>query len=339
MYRTRERGPAVREDLSNTAYPFSLTFADPRLPDTPLVHVSETFERVTGYDAASALGSNCRFLQGEATNPETVERLNTAVRQERDVQADIYNYRADGSGFWNRLVLGPLRDDQGKIRYHLGIQFDLGLDDPKFPPPLADAELGVLQRRVKGHLSRVLGLIGREAERERRDGSLERLARRAVPLQLLYRHLGLTADGRQARDTVPLRAYLDDVASVARRAANADHIDLIVEAGDLDLPTRTVSHMGLILLEMTGKLFEDAFADRRHGLVRIAVRDDDEGRLTVDVTHDGDIEPLRARADDLNEHIMRALITDIGAHLDPDPAVWTRSFSFDHPISARVQLF
>jgi PAS domain-containing protein len=38
---------------------FSL--ADMRLSDTPLIYVSSGFERLTGYSAESALGTNSRF--------------------------------------------------------------------------------------------------------------------------------------------------------------------------------------------------------------------------------------------------------------------------------------
>merc|ERR1719379_1655897 len=41
---------------------FSITIADPRQPDFPLIAVSDQFEVVTGYSRDEILGKNCRFL-------------------------------------------------------------------------------------------------------------------------------------------------------------------------------------------------------------------------------------------------------------------------------------
>ncbi|WP_049935179.1 PAS domain-containing protein [Haloplanus natans] len=67
--------------------------------DLPLVYVNKGFERITGYDAEEMLGRNCRFLQGEATDPETVDRLRDRIDAGESAAAELLNYRADGSPF------------------------------------------------------------------------------------------------------------------------------------------------------------------------------------------------------------------------------------------------
>lgn len=102
-----------------------VTIADARRPGRPLIYVNEGFERLTGYRAADALGRNCKFLQGEDSDPETVEEIRAALRGERDCTVELLNYRRDGTPFWNRLSITPVRDANGELTHFIGIQSDV----------------------------------------------------------------------------------------------------------------------------------------------------------------------------------------------------------------------
>lgn len=71
------------------------------------------------------LGRNCRFLQGPFTNPLSVRRLRDAVLAGRQHQEVFLNYRRDGSPFMNLLMVAPLCDSRGTIRYYIGAQVDV----------------------------------------------------------------------------------------------------------------------------------------------------------------------------------------------------------------------
>jgi len=60
------------------------------------------------------LGRDCRFLQGEGTNPETRATLREAIDDERPASVDILNYRCNGQQFWNRLTVAPISDADGR---------------------------------------------------------------------------------------------------------------------------------------------------------------------------------------------------------------------------------
>jgi PAS domain-containing protein len=60
------------------------------------------------------VGRNCRFLQGPDTDPAAVARLREAVAAHASTDEEIYNYRKDGSGFWNALHLSPVFDEDGR---------------------------------------------------------------------------------------------------------------------------------------------------------------------------------------------------------------------------------
>lgn len=102
-----------------------ITIADLRLPDAPLIYVNAGFEKVTGYSRAESVGRNCRFLQGPDTNPETIARLRATLQAGATGTFELLNYRKDGTPFWNRLNLTPLRDTTGTVTHYVGVQSDV----------------------------------------------------------------------------------------------------------------------------------------------------------------------------------------------------------------------
>jgi hypothetical protein len=70
---------------------FCLT--NPRLPDHPVVLVSDGFVDVTGYPRSEIVGRNCRFLQGPATSPQSVQRIRDGLNSGEGCTELILNYR------------------------------------------------------------------------------------------------------------------------------------------------------------------------------------------------------------------------------------------------------
>jgi len=93
--------------------------------DNPIVFASPGFMMLTGYDIHDILGHNCRFLQGVDTDKGEVHKLTVAVREGREEQVVIKNYRRDGSGFWNRLHIAPIRDEAGKVNLIVSVQYEV----------------------------------------------------------------------------------------------------------------------------------------------------------------------------------------------------------------------
>jgi PAS domain S-box-containing protein len=102
-----------------------ITIADARTDDEPLIYVNEGFARLTGYPVEEAVGRNCRFLQGEGTDPETVARLRESIENEESASVDIKNYHRDGTSFWNHLDISPVFDEDGELTHYFGFQRDV----------------------------------------------------------------------------------------------------------------------------------------------------------------------------------------------------------------------
>lgn len=103
----------------------SVTIADARAEDCPLIYVNRQFVELTGYEESEVLGRNCRFLQGPATDLEAVGCLRRAIAEQRSVTVELLNYCKDGTPFWNEVNLDPIFDAYGECLYFVGIQFEI----------------------------------------------------------------------------------------------------------------------------------------------------------------------------------------------------------------------
>jgi len=102
-----------------------ISIADARLPERPLIYVNDGFVRLTGYSAAEVLGKNCKFLQGQDADQDTVDVMRRAMKEGQECTVEILNRRKDGTPFWNRLSITPVRNDAGEVTHFIGIQSDV----------------------------------------------------------------------------------------------------------------------------------------------------------------------------------------------------------------------
>jgi PAS domain S-box-containing protein len=98
---------------------------DPNKPDNPIVFANNAFVDLTGYSVEELVGRNCRFLQGQSSDPETVAVVRQAIAARTDVSVEILNYRKDGSAFWNALFISPVFGPDDKLLYFFASQLDV----------------------------------------------------------------------------------------------------------------------------------------------------------------------------------------------------------------------
>lgn len=128
-----------------------VSIADARQPDMPLVFVNRAFTEMTGYSAAEIKGKNCRFLQGEATDMETVRTLREAINQHKRCTVQLINYRKNGEPFWNRLSIVPVFTTERDLSHYVGIQSDMG----------QVTDVSVMEERRQGMLATLATLSDR----------------------------------------------------------------------------------------------------------------------------------------------------------------------------------
>ncbi len=102
-----------------------ITLADPDQQDMPIVYANKSFETMTGYSQAEIIGHNCRFLQGDERDQQARFELRNAIDNCQPIEVTIRNHRKNGELFYNHLALTPLFDNEGKLMYYLGVQYDV----------------------------------------------------------------------------------------------------------------------------------------------------------------------------------------------------------------------
>jgi len=130
-----------------------IVITDPSQDDNPIVYANERFEDITGYDRTEAFGRNCRFLQGEDTDPETRRVLREHIDAAEPVSVDIVNYRKTGERIWQNVDVSPVHDEDGDVVNFVGFQTEI--TDRK----LKERRLDVLNRVLSHNLKNKMNVI------------------------------------------------------------------------------------------------------------------------------------------------------------------------------------
>ena len=93
--------------------------------DQELIYVNPAFERITGYRAEEVIGRNARFLAGEDLDQDGLIEVRSALREQRETEVTLRNYRKDGKLFWNEMRLAPVRDPEGRVTHYVGTLVDV----------------------------------------------------------------------------------------------------------------------------------------------------------------------------------------------------------------------
>jgi PAS domain S-box-containing protein len=98
---------------------------DPQQPDNPLVFVNPACSAISGYAAEEFLGRNCRFLQCPETDPQTIQAIRDAIREQRVFKGVLLNVRKDGTLFWNALAIYPVFNSNEELVNYVGLMTDV----------------------------------------------------------------------------------------------------------------------------------------------------------------------------------------------------------------------
>ena len=113
-------GRAIEDTLNN-----GIIITDASMADNPITYCNKGFEKLSGYSREEIIGKNCRFLQGDETDPVELEKLRNAVANHQECTIRLKNFRKDGTPFWNELLVSPVRNNEGSVTHFFGIQQDI----------------------------------------------------------------------------------------------------------------------------------------------------------------------------------------------------------------------
>lgn len=330
------RGDPFAAAVRATRMPMVIT--NPRLPDNPIIYCNEAFQDLSGYSRDEIVGHNCRFLQGPDTNRSTVERIRAAIRNGTDVEADLLNYRKDGTTFWNALYLSPVRDDAGEVRYFFASQMDVtprvtaerdAIDrrlevEREIAERTADLEhaleaktllLQELDHRVKNNLAMVgslLRLQSRVSVEPIVAARLEEMLQRVDALGSVHRRLYQTAEFTR----FDAGAFLHNLAAELIAAAGLTRVDLVAEIRPIHVSPGNASAFGLVLNEILTNAIKHGFSGGRPGTLKLHTSAA-AGMALIDISDDGP-----GVADGATKGLGRTLIERLSRQLGIQ-AIWT----------------
>ncbi len=102
-----------------------ITISNARRYPQPIVHANPAFCRITGYAPHEVLGRDASILEGPLTDRDDLAALNQTVRNGGEATITLKNYRKDGSMFYNKLSVSPVRDAHGDITHYINVIEDV----------------------------------------------------------------------------------------------------------------------------------------------------------------------------------------------------------------------
>jgi PAS domain S-box-containing protein len=91
-------------------------------PDPAILYVNPAFTRMTGYTSEEVIGKSPKLLQGPKTDRQTLYKIRTALKTWQAIQAEVLNYRKDGTEFWVELNIVPVADKTGWYTHWVAVQ-------------------------------------------------------------------------------------------------------------------------------------------------------------------------------------------------------------------------
>lgn len=119
---TTEDWPALLRTIMEAAYD-SVLITD---TDFRILHVNPAFTHLTGYNADEVLGETPRFLQGEDTDKEVINRLRACIDNNESFEGSAINYRKDGTPFQMQWKVIPVAARDGEVTHYVTVQRGAG---------------------------------------------------------------------------------------------------------------------------------------------------------------------------------------------------------------------
>ena len=254
----------------------ALCISDPYQEDAPIIYVNEAFVRLTGYPRDEVIGRNCRFLQGEDTDPSAVEAIRDALDAEEVRVIDILNYRKDGQSFWNALHVGPIYDEAGDLQYYYGSQWDVTeMFEKRDRIALQDNVAEELQHRTGNLFAAVNAIINLSARGARDVASYRKVLTERI--NALHRAHVISIEGEEkGSNSTDLRTLICSILEPYELKTD----ERLEFSGDsFELPRVAITPIGLAIHELATNSLKYGALGQSDGRLKVAWRKEGDGMV------------------------------------------------------------
>ncbi|MDA8870603.1 PAS domain-containing protein [Rhizobiaceae bacterium] len=305
---------SFRDMISRTR--MAVCVSDPRLPDAPIVFANDSFLELTGYDREEVEGRNCRFLQGDDTDPAEVARLRQAIDAEHACVVELLNYRKDGSAFWNALHIGPVYDCDGKLAYFYGSQWDVShLIAHRSHAQQTRALVREMHHRVQNQWAVAASLVRLSARGETDVDAVVKKASSRI-LALGQAHAATLAPKGADNEMADFHSLVE---SMMRPHRHGQQGRVVIDGPAINLPADAVTPMGLTLYELGTNAAQHGSLCNPEGVVHVSWSVDDSLLQFIWRETRGDA-PKRPepRAEGFGMRAVSTVLASIDARIDRD---------------------
>jgi PAS domain S-box-containing protein len=313
----------------------AMLITDPRQIDNPIVFANNAFLQLSGYKRDEVMGRNCRFLQGPATDPQTVDRIRQALTNRLDINVDILNYRRDGSSFWNALYISPVSNEAGELQFFFASQLDvtdrketehkIAADKERFEKAVRERTseleasleaqrtlLHEVDHRVKNNLQMISSLIVMQSRSIQDDNikrSLHAMLERIEALSTVHRRLYQSDDV----SSFDISDFIRDLVTDLAAATGSPSLKTSFDLDPIVVPADKATPVALIVNELVTNALKHAFkADGSEELLtlRLFRRDD---RIRIEITDNGNGMPATNGGSSFGMRLVRSLARQLQA--------------------------
>jgi PAS domain S-box-containing protein len=95
-------------------------------PDSPVIlFANDVFCRMCAYTQKELIGKTPGILQGPKTDRPTLDKIKAALKRKEQVEAELINYRKDGSEYWVKLVIKYIKSSDRTKSYFIAIEREI----------------------------------------------------------------------------------------------------------------------------------------------------------------------------------------------------------------------
>ena len=96
-------------------------------PGFKIVFVNSAFTQMTGYSIEEITNQTPPILHGDRTDSSVLKQLRRCLSHGQPFDAEIRNYRKDGTEYKVQIYCSPIRNDRKQITHFISIQHSLTL--------------------------------------------------------------------------------------------------------------------------------------------------------------------------------------------------------------------